>query len=165
MKVFFSLLILICFAGCYGSADSNDEKRTRPVVTPISLETLSKRAVEDLSKITFDSVQIPRTMEKSGQLKGTPSKSWTSGFYPGLLWQLYGHSGNEKLKQAAMQWSAVVEKEKMDGTTHDLGFKIYCPFGNAYRITNDEKYKAIFLTAAQTLSTRFNPKVKAIRSW
>lgn len=129
------------------------------------LEALSKRAVEDLAKITFDSVQIPRTIEANGAMKGTPSKSWTSGFYPGLLWQLYDHSKNESLKEAAMQWSAVVEKEKLDGGTHDLGFKVYCPFGNAYKITKDEKYKDIFLTAAKTLCTRFNPNVKAIRSW
>jgi len=109
-------------------------------------------------------IQIPRTVE-DGKLKGTPSKSWTSGFYPGLLWQLYGHSKNEKLKEAAMKWSAVIEKEKVDGGTHDLGFKIYCPFGNAYKITNEKKYKDIFLTAAKTLCTRFNPNVGAIRSW
>lgn len=64
-----------------------------------------------------------------------------------------------------MQWSAFVEKEKLDGGTHDLGFKIYCPYGNAYRITNDDKYKDVFLSASRTLITRYNPDVGAIRSW
>jgi len=166
MKVYLFLFVSSCFLACNMSSSPYDDKKEKHTSSAAiaSLETLSKRTVEDLDKINFDSTQIPRTVE-AGKMKGTPSKSWTSGFYPGLLWQLYGYSKNEKLKEAAMKWSAVVEKEKMDGGTHDLGFKIYCPFGNAYKITNEEKYKDIFLTAAKTLSTRFNPKVGAIRSW
>ena len=166
MKAYIYLFISICCLGCNRSSTTNDNKNEKDVhrVAISSLKDLSNRAVDDLEKIKLDSIQIPRTMEK-GKMKGTPSKSWTSGFYPGLLWQLYGYSKNEKLKEAAIKWSAFVEKEKTDGGTHDLGFKIYCPFGNAYKITNEERYSAIFLTAAKTLSTRFNPKVGAIRSW
>ncbi len=129
------------------------------------LDYLAERAIADLAKIHFDSMQIPRTLKGNGKLKGTPSKSWTSGFYPGMLWQLYSHSKNEKLKQAAIQWQAVVEKEKWDSGTHDLGFKVYCPFGQAWSNTNEEQYKEVFLTAAKTLSTRYNPTIGAIRSW
>ncbi|MEL6867032.1 MAG: glucuronyl hydrolase [Bacteroidota bacterium] len=168
MKVYFYVFVTLCLFAC-NLTPSNDTTAEAVLVSSKvevnPLETLSKRAVEDLAQISFDSVQIPRTVEANGKMKGTPSKSWTSGFYPGLLWQLYGYSKEEKLKEAAVQWSTFVEKEKMDGGTHDLGFKVYCPFGNAYKITNEEKYKEVFLTAAQTLSTRFNPKVKAIRSW
>lgn len=167
MKRVLYSLILISFFGCNAS-------ETRSVSTSInevdekpksSLEIISKKAAADAQLIPRDSLQIPRTVEADGKMKGTPSKSWTSGFYPGVLWQLYGFSKNEELKDAAVWWSSVVEKEKNDGGTHDLGFKIYCPFGNAYRITNDEEYKKVFVTAAKTLSTRFNPKVGAIRSW
>ncbi|MEM6964033.1 MAG: glycoside hydrolase family 88 protein, partial [Bacteroidota bacterium] len=168
MKIFHYLLMVIGWVGCNLSTPNHTATETKLATSEAAtdpLKMLSERAVADLSKIAFDSVQIPRTVSASGQLKGTPSKSWTSGFYPGLLWQLYGHSKDEKLKAAATQWSAVVEKEKLDGGTHDLGFKVYCPFGNAYKITNEEKYKDVFITAAKTLSTRFNPTVGAIRSW
>lgn len=158
------LLMIAGFVGC-DMSPSNSTASTKTKAPISQLETLSKKAVEDVAKIPFDSLNIPRTLEEDGTLKGTPSKSWTSGFYPGLLWQLYAYNKDEKLKKAAMQWSAVVEKEKWDGGTHDLGFKIYCPFGNAYKITNDAQYKNVFLTAAKTLCTRFNPKVGAIRSW
>ncbi len=168
MKCIWYLIVVLGFVGCNGPSATTTAATSTPVVNTTEqtqrLELLSKKAVSDLAKIPFDSLQIPRTLE-GGKLKGTASKSWTSGFYPGMLWQLYDFSKDEKLKKAAIQWSAVVEKEKRDGGTHDLGFKIYCPFGNAYRTTNDKKYKEIFLTAAKTLSTRFNPKVAAIRSW
>lgn len=161
MKIRFCFFLLIGWMGCNLSTDTSDPAPE----TQSQLSLLSQRAIADLAKIPFDSLQIPRTIEAGGKLKGTASKSWTSGFYPGLLWQLYGYSKEEKLKQAAAQWTAVVEKEKMDDGTHDLGFKVYCPFGNAYKITGEEKYKAVFITAAKTLSTRYNEKVGAIRSW
>lgn len=162
MKYLCCFLIIV---GCQSSDLKNDFSEQNIVSSKVQLESLVARAEKDLAIIPFDSTVIPRTLAADGQLKGTPSKSWTSGFYPGVLWQLYGYSKNEKLKQSAIQWSAVVEKEKMDVSTHDLGFKIFCPFGNAYKITKDEKYKDVFLTAAKSLSTRYNPKVGAIRSW
>lgn len=165
MKVLTYLLLIIGFIGCSVAA-SNSKKESVPSSEKLKnrLDFLVEKSVADLAKIPFDSLQIPRTVE-DGKLKGTKSKSWTSGFYPGLLWQLYGYSKDEKLKQAAMQWGKVVEKEKWDGGTHDLGFKVYCLFGNAYKITKEEEYKDVFVTASKTLSTRYNPNVGAIRSW
>ncbi len=168
MKLFLYFLIISSFVSCSMSETNlavNDNLKNIDNDSNAKLEALSKKAIEDLKIIPLDSLNIPRTVEEDGKMKGTPSKSWTSGFYTGILWQLYGFNKNEKLRDAADWWSAVVEKEKNDNGTHDLGFKIYCPFGNAYRITKDEKYKEVFLTAAKTLSTRFNPQVGAIRSW
>ena len=165
MKYYFYFLVIIGFSACQLSDSKNDAYKQYSISSKIQLENLAARAEKDLALISFDSTAIPRTLNIDGKLKGTVSKSWTSGFYPGLLWQLYGFSKNEKLKQAAMKWSAVVEKEKVDDSTHDLGFKIYCPFGNAFKITKQKKYKDVFVTAAKTLSTRYNPKVGALRSW
>jgi hypothetical protein len=53
----------------------------------------------------------------------------------------------------------------MNGSTHDMGFKMYCSFGNGYRLTQNEHYKEILLQSARTLSTRFKPKAGIIRSW
>ncbi len=106
----------------------------------------------------------PRTIENN-QLKLVPSKDWTSGFFGGELWYLYELTKNEKWKQEAEKFTKVVEQEKLNGKTHDMGFKVYCSFGNAYRITNDEYYKNVIIEAGKTLATRFNPKVGCIRSW
>src|SRR5690606_944013 len=42
---------------------------------------------------------------------------------------------------------------------------IYCSFGNGYRLTQNKKYEEVMLTAAKSLSTRYNPQVGLIRSW
>ncbi|MDA3929498.1 MAG: glycoside hydrolase family 88 protein [Prolixibacteraceae bacterium] len=106
----------------------------------------------------------PRTSE-NGKLKLVRSSDWTSGFYPGNLWYLYEITRDEKWKEAADHYSMNIEKEQFNGKTHDMGFKLFCSFGNGYRLTGDENYKAILLQGSKTLSSRFNPKVGCIRSW
>ena len=102
---------------------------------------------------------------QSGTLHLVPSKDWTSGFFPGELWFLYEYTQNNFWKKKAQQHTDILEQEKMNGGTHDMGFKMYCSFGNGYRLTQDERYKEILLQSARTLSTRFKPKAGIIRSW
>ena len=106
----------------------------------------------------------PRTID-DGKLKLVPSKDWTSGFFGGELWYLYELTGNEKWKTEARAYTTPIEQEKLNGKTHDMGFKVYCSFGNAYRLEKNESDKEILIQAANTLITRFNPTVGAIRSW
>ena len=106
----------------------------------------------------------PRTIE-NGKLRLVASKDWTSGFFPGNLWYLYELTKDEDRKVQAEKFTALIEKEKMNGTTHDMGFKIYCSFGNGYRLTGNQHYKDVIIQSAKTLITRFNPKVGALRSW
>jgi len=43
-----------------------------------------------------------------------------------------------------------------------LEFQIFCSFGNAYRLTNNNTYKQIILAGADKLSKLYNPKVGTI---
>ncbi|GAA4825119.1 glycoside hydrolase family 2 TIM barrel-domain containing protein [Algivirga pacifica] len=108
---------------------------------------------------------IPRSIKEDGTLEGVKSKDWTSGFYPGVLWQLYEHSQEDAYKEAAERWTALVEDQQWNGRTHDMGFKVYCSFGQGYRLTQNKAYKDIILQSAATLSTRFKPKAGILRSW
>lgn len=107
----------------------------------------------------------PRNSEPDGTLNLEPSKDWTSGFFPGELWFLYEYTQNNFWKKKAQQHTDILEKEKMNGSTHDMGFKVYCSFGNGYRLTQDEHYKEVLLQSAHTLATRFKPAAGIIRSW
>ena len=106
----------------------------------------------------------PRTIEK-GELKLVPSRDWTSGFFPGQLWMLYEFTGKEAWKQQAQAFTANIEREKTNGGTHDMGFKIYCSFGAGYKLTRDAHYRDVIIQSAKTLITRFRPVVGSIRSW
>jgi len=106
-----------------------------------------------------------RSLNATGSLNLIPSKDWCSGFVAGSLWQAYTLTGDEALKQLAAEFTKPLEQEKFNGKTHDMGFKMFCSFGQGYQITKDTLYRNILIQSAKTLSTRFNEKVGAIRSW
>jgi hypothetical protein len=58
-----------------------------------------------------------------------------------------------------------MDKEQYNKGTHDLGFMMFCSYGNLNRISPTEEYKKILVNSARSLATRFNPTVGCIRSW
>ncbi len=100
-----------------------------------------------------------------GTIKTANIQNWVSGFLPATLWLLYDFSHDEQIKEYAEILTRRQEGVKNYARTHDLGFMVYCPFGNAYRITQELYYKDVIKQAAATLATRFTPAVGAIRSW
>jgi rhamnogalacturonyl hydrolase YesR len=98
-------------------------------------------------------------------LKTSGSEPWVGGFYPGALLYLYEATKDTTLYNEALRKLSVLEKEKHNTTTHDLGFMMYCSFGNAYRLSPNEAYKEVIITSARSLASRFNEKVGCIRSW
>ena len=110
--------------------------------------------------------RFPKTYDSaSGKLVTSGSDWWCSGFYPGTLLYLYEQLHDKTLYNEAQRMLGLLQKEQFNKGTHDLGFMMYCSFGNAYRITHDEHDKEILIQSARSLSTRFNPKVGCIKSW
>ena len=107
----------------------------------------------------------PRTTGKDGQLIATPKNDWTEGFYPGCLWYIYEHNREESWKQSAVKWTEALEPMKKLTSHHDIGFLIYCSFGNGYRLTGKEEYKDVIIEAANSLTTRFSEVTGCIKSW
>lgn len=107
----------------------------------------------------------PRTIGDDGSFKMVASRDWTSGFFPGELWYMYEYTQDDFWKKKAQEFTAPIEDQKTNGGTHDMGFKMYCSFGNGYRLTKDAAYKDILLESAATLITRYKPAVGCIRSW
>ncbi len=99
------------------------------------------------------------------KIETSNSSWWCSGFYPGSLFYLYEYSKDPALLTEANRIDKVLEKEKLNKGTHDLGFMMYCSFGNANRLSPSKEYEEILLTSAKSLSTRFNPTVGCIKSW
>jgi rhamnogalacturonyl hydrolase YesR len=112
-----------------------------------------------------DTTQFPQSINPDGTLRTQPSHWWCSGFFGGSLWYLYEYHKDAKWKDAAQLWTMAVAKEQYNTGTHDLGFMLYCPFGNGYRLAKNATYKEIMLTGAKSLSTRFNPEYGVIKSW
>jgi rhamnogalacturonyl hydrolase YesR len=109
--------------------------------------------------------RLPKTIGKDGKFVTCKADWWVSGFFPGCLWYLYEYSHDPELRGMAENYTTRVENQQYTTNNHDVGFMIYCSFGNGYRITGNEKYKPVILNAAKSLSTRFRPKTGVIRSW
>lgn len=107
----------------------------------------------------------PRTTLEDGSLGLVPSKDWCSGFFPGELWFLYEYTHDARWKQEAERHTCLIEREKWNGKTHDMGFKMMCSYGNGYRLTANPVYKEVLLQSARTLDGRFKESVGCIRSW
>jgi rhamnogalacturonyl hydrolase YesR len=81
------------------------------------------------------------------------------------MWLMYELTGDEKWKQSAVKNTLKLDGVQYRKNTHDLGFMVFCSFGNAYRLTGDQNYRDVILTASESLFTRFNKKVGCIKSW
>jgi unsaturated chondroitin disaccharide hydrolase len=90
---------------------------------------------------------------------------WCSGFYPGSLLYLYEQSKQEWQHKEALRILELLKKEQFNTSTHDLGFMMFCSFGNANRLDPVPGYKEILLNSAKSLCTRFNATTGCIKSW
>ena len=107
---------------------------------------------------------LPRTTV-DGKVKAVAPRDWTSGFFPGSLWYLFEYTGDAKWKTAAADYTVRLDSVKKYRGTHDLGFMLYCSYGNGFRLTGNPGYREVLLEGAGTLGGRFNPQVGLIRSW
>ncbi len=108
---------------------------------------------------------MPRNSNADGSWHQVPIKDWTSGFFPGSLWLIYENSGEEKWLNAARKWTAPLEPLRTFDRHHDVGFMVFCSYGNGYRLTKDPAYKEIILSAADALASRFRAEGGVIQSW
>ncbi len=108
---------------------------------------------------------LPRSVDKEGKLVLVAPRDWCSGFFPGSLWMMYRYTQEDKWRVAADRFTQLVASEKNDRSSHDVGFKINCSYGNGFLLTKNARYKEVIVQAAGTLVKRFNTQVGAIRSW
>ncbi|KGO85457.1 glycoside hydrolase [Flavobacterium rivuli WB 3.3-2 = DSM 21788] len=102
---------------------------------------------------------------KNDSLETSDSGWWCSGFYPGTLLYLNEANANQALKKLADKSLADLKKEQFNKTTHDLGFMMYCSYGNAERLRPNADYKLVLMNSAKSLATRYNAVAKCIQSW
>ncbi|MEO6613265.1 MAG: glycoside hydrolase family 88 protein [Chitinophagaceae bacterium] len=155
--------ILLLFLGCPSAMTAQPVKLKKIMGEAGQQEELMLLSLPAAGKSSTDPV-LPRSLQ-DGELKVVSSRDWTSGFFPGILWYLYEYTGEQKWKEQAQKFTGILEREKTNSTTHDMGFKIWCSFGNGLRLAPDEHYKEVIIQSARTLCTRFNPVAGVIRSW
>ena len=128
--------------------------------------TYCNKQIHKTLKAIGASSKIPRSMDAHKLHWNMVSvDDWTSGFFPGVLWYDYEYSREPEIKEKAVYFTRLLESLSHKVTSHDLGFQIFCSYGNAYRLTKDKYYKDVILKSAEELSKLYNPRVGTILSW
>jgi uncharacterized protein YyaL (SSP411 family) len=158
------VLYFFLLAGCATQKQMASPKKDLLQVIENNFRDASAQYKLMMTRLPAD--RFPKTYyAQTDKFQTAASTDWCSGFYPGTLLYLYEQTKDQSLLSEAERILKVLEKEKDNKTTHDLGFMMYCSFGNAERITSKPEYKDILITSAKSLATRFNPKVGCIKSW
>jgi len=159
LLIFFSLLVLY-------QGTLNAQTNGQPMAKLIDVQfKFAEQQYKALAR-NVPADQMPKTYyPETGKSENSNTGWWCSGFFPGSLLYIYEYTkDNELLKEAKARLS-ILEKEKDNKGTHDLGFMMFCSFGNAYRLLKDPAYKAVIDASAASLATRYHPGAKVIQSW
>lgn len=158
--------IILLTAAMLFSCNPHNTTNTELLQKVDSALTIAKQQSIAMAKRLMDSTgQLPQSINNKGELVTCKSGWWVSGFYPGVLWYLYENDKDPQLEKYAREYTSRVEKEKYRTWDHDIGFIIYCSFGNGYRLTGDTNYLEVINTAAYSLTTRFDSTIGCTRSW
>lgn len=118
---------------------------------------------------TADYTMMPRNItgeDTTWHCRKATADEWCAGFWPGILWYDYEMSHDELVREEAERYTASLEYlSKQPAFDHDLGFLMFCSYGNGYRITGNPKFKQVILDTADSLATLYNPRVGTILSW
>ncbi len=155
------ILFFSCPSLCALNTDSNE-----PISTVINrgLDVSTRQSILLAEKLENEEGRLPRSFEND-KLLTSDFRSWISGFFPGVLWYLYENNPQLNMKKYAELYTARVEPAKNMTSTHDLGFMLYCSFGNGYRLTGNKEYLKVLETGAWSLASRYDNKTRAIKSW
>jgi unsaturated chondroitin disaccharide hydrolase len=79
---------------------------------------------------------------------------WCEGFFPGILWMLYKHTGDQRWREPAERLSRVLEPRRFDRAVHDLGFLFLPTYLRWYHLTGEPRLRDVLIDAGRTLALR-----------
>lgn len=138
-----------------------------------ALDYCAEQTQRTLAELKTDSgidyTMMPRNImadEQHWNCRKATKEEWCAGFWPGVLWYDYEYTKDKQIQDEAKKFTNSLEfLSRTSAYDHDLGFLVFCSYGNGYRLTKDPAYKKVILDTADSLATLFNPVVGTILSW
>lgn len=165
-KIVVGLAVMLGFCTCVhqpsGTLDVNK-----------ALDYCAKQTQRTLTELKTDSgidyTMMPRNImadEQHWNCRKATKEEWCAGFWPGVLWYDYEYTKDKQVLEEAENFTHSLKfLSHIPAYDHDLGFLVFCSYGNGYRLTKNPAYKQVILDTADTLATLFNPIVGTILSW
>lgn len=165
-KTLLAGLGLCLLAACAGSKEELNVDKALDYCDAQVHRTLAELKADNGS---IDYTLMPRNIMDSlttWHCRKATKEEWCGGFWPGILWYDYEATGDEQIKAEAEKFTSSLKfLSETPAFDHDLGFLVFCSYGNGYRLTQNPEYKQVILNTADTLATLFNPRVGTILSW
>ncbi|WP_347020884.1 glycoside hydrolase family 88 protein [Bacteroides finegoldii] len=138
-----------------------------------ALDYCAKQTQRTLTELKTDSgidyTMMPRNImadEQHWNCRKATKEEWCAGFWPGVLWYDYEYTKDKQVLEEAENFTHSLKfLSHIPAYDHDLGFLVFCSYGNGYRLTKNPAYKQVILDTADTLATLFNLIVGTILSW
>lgn len=130
------------------------------------LEVAEAQVDYQIKLVEQDQTQVlnPRSV-LNGVIQYIPIDDWCSGFFPGIVWEMYRLTGDAKYLPYAERYTLALDSIKHLKWHHDVGFMMDCSYGQAYAATGNEAYAEVLVETARSLATRFRPAAGVIQSW
>ena len=175
MKIMHSLGLGLCLcaaaSAAFAGAENPQEAELRAQLPGIFARAAAHYEALDaaataLMKGPNGAIRVPRGFRRDkGELDMRSVYDWTAGHFAGSLWYLYEATKRDFFRDRARVWTEVLAPNSKVDTNHDVGFIMYCSFGNARRLLKTDKYDGLLRETAASLSRRYNPDLGLIRSW
>lgn len=158
----FNTLFLIGLLFLVGCKQKNEYGWLKNAIDVAAFQT--KFLISKVDSMKSDTAIFPRSI-RNGKLRCEEKEDWTSGFFPGTLWYVYELTGDTATKHAARKYTNMLRDVQYQTNTHDLGFMMYCSYGNALRLAPEQGDDIVLVNAAESLSSRFSTVTGTIKSW
>lgn len=113
-------------------------------------------------------LNFPSACSEVGQYRVKDNDDWTNGFWTGMLWIAYLHTGKTEFMETALKnvesfKQRIVAHKVLDH--HDIGFLYSLSAVAGYRIMKHEELKDLVIAAADVLMMRFQEKGGFLQAW
>lgn len=162
---------LVCLTACADTKSGDVSGRFDADEVLAYCDAQVRRTLDELAQRDggVDYTMMPRNIADSAShwyCSKVTKDEWCAGFWPGILWYDYEYTNDPAIRQEAEKFTASLEYLTYEPAyDHDLGFLMFCSYGNGYRLTRNESYRQAILRSAEALSALFNPKVGTMLSW
>lgn len=162
---------LVCLTACADTKSGDVSGRFDADEALAYCDAQVHRTLDELAQRDggVDYTMMPRNIADSAShwyCSKVTKDEWCAGFWPGILWYDYEYTNDPAIRQEAEKFTASLEYLTYEPAyDHDLGFLMFCSYGNGYRLTRNESYRQAILRSAEALSALFNPKVGTMLSW
>jgi hypothetical protein len=173
-RISFPLLsIVLIVIGCASQVNNSitpiptekpSELNIRRIAWADSIGKLTEGQLTYALSILTDRTRLPRSSNGTA-INTVGTGDWTSGFFPGTLWLQQAIIPNTKIRNEATYYTELLQSQINNKGTHDVGFMIQCSYGNGFKHGPVLNYQDEIVTAAKSLSSRYNPTCGVIRSW